>query len=46
MSKLGGVGIVNLLIIWLFIVIMTVGMKAILTNLAPESGVTKIIQAV
>jgi hypothetical protein len=32
MERLAGVGIVNLIVIWLFVVFMIVGAKAILTK--------------
>jgi len=44
MSKLGGVGIVNMLIISVFTIILIVGLKAILTNHHVD-GLSEIILA-
>lgn len=43
--KLAGIGITNLLIIWAFVILLTVGAKVIVTKY-PIKGLSEIIQAV
>ena len=45
MEKIGGVGLVNLIVITLFIWLVTVGAKAVLTKY-PVPGLSQIVQAV
>jgi hypothetical protein len=44
-KKLAGVGLVNLLVIWLFVVLVTVGSKS-LAGQYPDNPISKIILAV
>lgn len=44
-KKLAGVGLVNLIVIWLFIVFVTVGAKSI-AGQHPDNALSKIILAV
>lgn len=44
-KKLAGVGIVNLVVIWAFVVLMTVGAKVVLTKY-PVKGLSEVVQAV
>jgi len=44
MDKLGGVGLVNLIVIWAFVVLLTVGAKAVLTKYTVP-GLSDVIQA-
>lgn len=43
-KKFAGVGLVNLLVIWAFVVLMTVGAKVVLTK-HPVKGLSEVIQA-
>lgn len=45
MSKFGGVGIVNAVVLALFTMVIIVGMKAILTNYHID-GLSEVVQAV
>lgn len=44
-KKFAGVGLINLIVIWAFVVLMTVGAKVIVTKY-PVKGLSEIIQAV
>ena len=44
-EKIGGVGLVNLIVITIFVMVMVVGLKAILTNHHVD-GLSEFVQAV
>jgi len=45
LDKIGGIGLVNIIVIWVFFVVITVGMKAVLTKYHVD-GLSEIVQAV